>query len=115
MSKRFQTRMARPVALTLSEQSGFGLTSGYQQQVMGLGPTFDRPRLNSVRAMLRRRPSAARAQFEERTWRAFWRIAIEERHAVRGRHGAGLSPDGVRQARSRVLRRLEEEPGEPIA
>src|SRR5262249_20530842 len=46
-----RARMARPVSLTRLEQSGFGLVSGLHQEVMGLGPTFDRPRLDSVRAM----------------------------------------------------------------
>ncbi len=56
-----------------------------------------------------------RAQFEERTWRAFWLVAMERRGTADVAAELGLSPNSVRQARSRVLRRLKQELGELIA
>ena len=56
-----------------------------------------------------------RAQFEERTWAAFWRVAMERRQTAEVAAELGLSPNTVRQARSRVLRRLKQELGELIA
>ena len=56
-----------------------------------------------------------RAQFEVKTWEAFWRVAMEERSPAEVADELGISPNGVRQAKSRVLRRLKEELGELIA
>ncbi len=50
-----------------------------------------------------------RSEFEERTWTMFWR-AIVEGHATRDiAADLGVTPDAVRMAKSRVLRRLREE------
>ncbi len=68
-----------------------------------------------VAALYRRALEQVRCQFEERTWRAFWRVAIEDRSPAEVAAELGLSPNGVRQAKSRVLRRLKEELGELIA
>ncbi len=56
-----------------------------------------------------------RLQFEERTWQAFWKVAMEDRPAADVAAELGLSVTSVRQAKSRVLRRLKEELGELIA
>ena len=68
-----------------------------------------------VTALYRRALDQVRCQFEERTWRAFWKVAIEDRSPADVATELGLSPNGVRQAKSRVLRRLKEELGELIA
>jgi len=47
-----------------------------------------------------------RAEFEDRTWKAFWRVAIEGHPAAEVAAELGMSPAGVRQAKYRVLRRL---------
>ena len=54
-------------------------------------------------------------QFEERTWRAFWRVAIDDRSPTEVAAELGITANAVRQAKSRVLRRLKEEMGELIA
>ncbi len=68
-----------------------------------------------VMALYRRAVEQVRYQFEERTWRAFWKVAIEDRSPADVATELGLSPNGVRQAKSRVLRRLKEELGDLIA
>lgn len=68
-----------------------------------------------VAALYRRALEQVRCQFEERTWLAFWKVAVEDRSPADVADELGLSPNGVRQAKSRVLRRLKEELGELIA
>jgi RNA polymerase sigma-70 factor (ECF subfamily) len=56
-----------------------------------------------------------RGQFEERTWQAFWRVVIEDHSPTEVAAEMGITANAVRQAKSRVLRRLKEEMGELIA
>jgi RNA polymerase sigma-70 factor, ECF subfamily len=53
-----------------------------------------------------------RGEFEERTWRAFWLTAVEDRAPIEVARELRMSPGAVRVAKSRVLRRLREELGE---
>ena len=53
--------------------------------------------------------SLAREAFEERTWQAFWRTTVDGVATDIVAKELGISSAGVRQARSRVLRRLREE------
>ncbi len=55
----------------------------------------------------------ARVEFEDRTWEAFWKTAVEGRPTAEVAAEFGVSPAAVRQSRSRVLRRLKDLPGEP--
>ena len=50
-----------------------------------------------------------RGDFEEKTWSAFQLTVIEGRPTAEVAAELDLSPESVRQARSRVLRRLREE------
>ena len=50
-----------------------------------------------------------RPEFEERTWQAFWRSAVEGQQSGVVAEALGMTPGAVRQAKSRVLRRLREE------
>jgi RNA polymerase sigma-70 factor (ECF subfamily) len=70
---------------------------------------------DDVANLYRRALEQIQCQFEERPWQAFWRVAIENRSPADVAPELGLSPNGVRQAKSRVLRRLREELGELIA
>ncbi len=56
-----------------------------------------------------------RSEFEERTWSAFWQVAVENRTTAEVAAEMGITINGVRQAKSRVLRRLKEEMGDLIA
>jgi RNA polymerase sigma-70 factor (ECF subfamily) len=50
-----------------------------------------------------------RAEFEDRTWEAFRRVAIERQPAVRVAAELGMTIQAVYQAKSRVLRRLRQD------
>ena len=49
---------------------------------------------------------AARADFDERTWKCFWSVAMEGKSAVEVAEHLGMRPAAVRQAKYRVARRL---------
>jgi RNA polymerase sigma-70 factor (ECF subfamily) len=53
-----------------------------------------------------------RGEFEERTWQAFWRTAVEGRAPRDVGAELSMSPGAVRVAKSRVLHRLREELGD---
>ncbi len=63
-------------------------------------------------AVYRRALDQVRGEFEERTWTAFWRTTIEGQSPAALAEELGMSPASVRQAKSRVLRRLRQELGE---
>jgi RNA polymerase sigma-70 factor (ECF subfamily) len=50
-----------------------------------------------------------RAEFEDRTWRAFWGMAVDGRSAADVGRELGLAANAVYQAKFRVLRRLRQE------
>jgi RNA polymerase sigma-70 factor (ECF subfamily) len=60
----------------------------------------------------RRALEQVRLHFEENTWRAFWLSSIEGRSTAALVDELGMTAVAIRQARSRVLRRLREELGE---
>jgi RNA polymerase sigma-70 factor (ECF subfamily) len=64
------------------------------------------------RALFARAIALIRAEFEERTWTAFWRTAVEGRAAKDVAADLAMSPGAVRVAKSRVLHRLREELGD---
>jgi RNA polymerase sigma-70 factor (ECF subfamily) len=64
------------------------------------------------RALFARAINLIRAEFEERTWAAFWRTAVEGRAAKDVAADLAMSPGAVRVAKSRVLHRLREELGD---
>ena len=62
-----------------------------------------------VGQLYRRALEQVRGEFEERTWQAFWLVAVEGRTTAEVAAQTGVSPAAVRQAKSRVLRRLRQE------
>ncbi len=68
----------------------------------------------SVAELYRRALNLVRDEFEPRTWNAFWRTAVDGQPAPKVAEELGISPNAVRQAKSRVLRRLKQELGELI-
>jgi RNA polymerase sigma-70 factor (ECF subfamily) len=60
------------------------------------------------RRFYRRALDAVRPQFEERTWQAFWRTAVEGRSPVDVAAELAMSAGAVRVAKCRVLKRLRE-------
>jgi len=55
-----------------------------------------------------------RTEFEERTWQAFWRTAVDSRAPKDVAAELAMSPGAVRVAKSRVLHRLREELGDVL-
>jgi RNA polymerase sigma-70 factor (ECF subfamily) len=53
-----------------------------------------------------------RGEFEERTWQAFWLTTIDGRAPAALADELGMTSAAIRQAKSRVLRRLKQEMGE---
>ncbi len=66
------------------------------------------------RALFARALDLIRAEFEERTWSAFWRTAVEGRPARDVADELGMTPGAVRVAKSRVLHRLRQELGDVL-
>jgi RNA polymerase sigma-70 factor (ECF subfamily) len=56
-----------------------------------------------------------RGDFENHTWQAFWRTAVENQTPAEVAAALGMSKVAVRQAKARVLRRLKQEVGDLIA
>jgi RNA polymerase sigma-70 factor (ECF subfamily) len=50
-----------------------------------------------------------RAEFEDRTWQMFWRVAVEGHEVKDVARDLGVTTSAVRLAKSRVLRRLREQ------
>lgn len=67
-----------------------------------------------VAAIYREALDLVRAEFEERTWQAFWRAAVEGQAPAIIAEDLGVTPAAVRQAKSRVLRRFKDVLGEPL-
>ena len=63
-------------------------------------------------AVLRHALESIRAEFQERTWRAFWGVVVEGRAAADVAADLGMQPGTVRVAKSRVLLRLRRELGD---
>lgn len=65
-----------------------------------------------INGLMRRGLEQVRAQFEARTWDAFWRCSIDGLSTDEVAKQLEMTPAGVRQARSRVLRRLRQQLGD---
>ena len=65
-------------------------------------------------AVARRAVEVIRAEFEDRTWQAFWRVSIEGHAAAEVARELGVSLNAVYIARSRVLKRLRDEIGDSL-
>jgi RNA polymerase sigma-70 factor (ECF subfamily) len=68
-----------------------------------------------ISRVYRRALEQVRCQFEERTWQAFWQTAVEGHTPAALSGPLGMTPAAIRQAKSRVLRRLKQETGELLA
>jgi RNA polymerase sigma-70 factor, ECF subfamily len=65
-----------------------------------------------VGQLYRRALEQVRGEFEEKTWQAFWHSAVEGRPPADLVEELGMSAAAIRQAKSRVLRRLKLEVGD---
>jgi RNA polymerase sigma-70 factor (ECF subfamily) len=62
--------------------------------------------------LLRRAVALLRTEVEERTWQAFWRVAVEGHAPADVAADLGLSVNAVYLAKARLLRRLRDEFGD---
>lgn len=86
--------------------------SGAHQQLLGLAAEEEESETSVVAettVLLRANLERIRAEFEERTWQAFWLTAAEERAPAEVARKLGISVNAVYKAKSRVLRRLRDE------
>jgi RNA polymerase sigma-70 factor (ECF subfamily) len=67
-----------------------------------------------VSQLYRRAVEQVRGEFQERTWQMFWWTVIEGRSPTALAAELSVTAAAVRQAKSRVLRRLKQEMGELI-
>jgi RNA polymerase sigma-70 factor (ECF subfamily) len=89
-----------------------GGTDAWQRLLEVAGPEPDEE--EQIRSVYRQALDQVRCEFEESTWQAFWLTAIEERSPAALTDELGMSPAAVRQAKSRVLRRIKEELGDVL-
>jgi RNA polymerase sigma-70 factor (ECF subfamily) len=95
-----------------TQPSAAGGSEAYRQlqQVEEPGaPAEDSGELDAVQQLRLRAVELIQGEFEQRTWQAFWRVAMEGQAAKNVAEDLGVTPSAVRLAKSRVLRRLREE------
>jgi RNA polymerase sigma-70 factor (ECF subfamily) len=106
----FCRKQARQIADAAGGTNAYAELAAVSEQLSDDSMSITSPREFS--GLLHRAMEMVKAEFEPRTWNAFWRSAIEnEPTAEIGAH-LGITANSVRQAKSRVLRRLREELGE---
>lgn len=94
------------------QPEGPGGTDAQQRllAIPGDDPSSDPEATDRERAIvINRTLELIRPEFEDRTWQAFWGTTVEDRRSDVVGEALGMTPGAVRQAKSRVLRRLREE------
>jgi RNA polymerase sigma-70 factor (ECF subfamily) len=94
-----------------AELRGPGGTDFFEKSLLLPDPVADTP--NQEEGLLVGNPygdalEIVRAEFEDRTWQAFWRTTVEGQPTAVIAEALNITPAAVRQAKSRVLRRLKE-------
>jgi RNA polymerase sigma-70 factor (ECF subfamily) len=98
------------------DPAGQGGTEAHRRLGEIADPETDEPDPGEqLSALYHRALDLVRGEFEDRTWRVFWRVAVDGQSVDTVAGEFGISQAGVRQAKSRVLRRLKEEVGDLIA
>lgn len=59
-------------------------------------------------SVLRRSIEVVRGEFTEKTWQAFWRTVVEGHDSSQVAEEIGMSPQAVRNARYKVIRRIKQ-------
>jgi RNA polymerase sigma-70 factor (ECF subfamily) len=85
------------------------------QQVAEPPPDLAEEPAHEVNSLYRRALDLVRSEFEDRSWQAFWRTAVDGQPPADVAAELGMSAVAVRKAKSRVLRRLKDEMGDLIA
>lgn len=103
----FRSRAKQQFAIGGSEAMQF-----FSQVAEPTRPASDETERADESELYRRAVELIRNEFEERTWRAFWRTAVNGVSARDAADELGMTPGAVRVAKSRVLKRLREELGD---
>ena len=91
------------------EAEARGGTDAYQRFLELAQKDHDATGSRPLDDVFRRALDVIRAEFEDRTWRAFWQATVQERPTSEIAEELDISQAAVRQAKSRVLRRLRRE------
>jgi RNA polymerase sigma-70 factor (ECF subfamily) len=78
-------------------------------------PCEDAEEVQLTNRMYQQALALVRPQFEDRTWRAFWRVVVDGQSAGDVASELAMRPGTVRVAKARVLQRLRRELGEIVA
>jgi RNA polymerase sigma-70 factor (ECF subfamily) len=84
------------------------------QQVSDPLPPPDGEEAQEIGKVYKRALEQVRPDFEEHTWLAFWLTVIEGRAPATLTSELGMTAAGIRQAKSRVLRRIKLEVGDLV-
>jgi RNA polymerase sigma-70 factor (ECF subfamily) len=84
------------------------------EQVVDPLANVDPEETTELGQLYRRALDLVRGDFEERTWQAFWLTVIEGRTPATLTEELAMSLASIRQAKSRVLRRLKQEVGDVL-
>ena len=95
------------------DEAGGGTEAGMRlAQIPAPDAAPDPEEAEEIRRLYHRGLELIRGEFEERTWQAFWRTAVEGRTPRDVASELSMSSGAVRVAKSRVLQRLREELGD---
>jgi RNA polymerase sigma-70 factor, ECF subfamily len=78
-------------------------------QIPDAAPDLAELAANDKQVVLQQALQLVRAEFEERTWKAFWRLAVDGRSAAEAAEELEMTAAAVYQAKHRVLYRLRAE------
>jgi len=84
------------------------------QEVPDAELTADSEESAQMSALFHRAVKLLRDEFEQRTWQAFWRTAVDDQPAAAVAAELGMTANAVRMAKSRVLHRLRSELGDLV-
>jgi RNA polymerase sigma-70 factor (ECF subfamily) len=97
------------------QPQGQGGTDANRQLQQVAEPELPEDSQEDLGSLYRRALALVRSEFEDRTWEAFWRAAVEGQAPALIAADLGVTPAAVRKAKSRVLLRLRQEIGDLIA
>lgn len=103
----FRREAEQPIAKGGS--SAFGALSQFPDPVL---PDEPPSTPGDTSSLLHRALNMVRVEFRERTWEAFWRSTVLGQATDRVAEELGVSTASVRQAKSRILRRLRQQLGD---
>jgi RNA polymerase sigma-70 factor (ECF subfamily) len=110
--------ITRNKLLDTYRRSGSAAQGGSEayQRFLDLPDPFQEPPADTgevaVDSLFHRALELVRGEFEERTWQTFWLVAVEGQAPTDVAADLGITAAAVRQAKSRILRRLKDAIGD---